>query len=94
MTDETSHFPHITHTASTTLDLKVIEKQLSDIEGALLRAYHALKWQGGRLEDLEALVDGVDTVLTLKKSFGFVSPVNPIRERQSAVIAQKRFEDE
>ena len=89
-----SDFPRVKSWASTTLDLKIIEKQLSDIEVALLRAYHSLKYAGGNPEDMTPIVDGIDTLLTLKKSFGFVSPVLPVVERQSAVVAQKQFEDE
>lgn len=76
--------------SSRTLDLRIIEKQLGIIESVLIAAHYRSKWwHDEALEQQTA--EAIDFALTLKKSFGFASPIKPVQERQSAIVEPSKF---
>ena len=69
--------------------MKIIEQQLCTAGDALMRAYRILGNKRPAFpEDMAAIEDGMDSLLAVERSLGIIPPVNPIKERQSAIIEQ------
>ena len=84
---EEDAFPHIGPITHTEIDLQVIEQQLCEVGDALLRDYRLLRDERYvQAEDLTVLEDGMDNLLAIERSLGFIPQGIPIKERASAVL--------
>ncbi|SRR6266480_222575 len=78
--------PNYQQVAQTTIDLKIIQKQLDVIESTLLNAWRYIQRTPYTQEAEQEISEAIDTLLAVKKAFHLTSDLIPVKEQ---LIASK-----
>lgn len=76
--------PNFQLATQTTIDLKIIQQQLDEVEAALLIAWRYMERVPHAHEHDLQISNAIDALLAIKKSLGLTSEFLPVKIRQNA----------